>query len=147
MARIILTPSRRRSSPNLRDDPTWSVVTAEDWAVVEICSGLICASLVPLRPLFRKIFASSGRKALWIVHRKRQALPIHVCCGQDYKARMKEEAEPNANMPAIVTCAGNGDIEKCDENMGSEVSMMHCESQQMLLPLPEKVLTRSYMNQ
>ncbi len=147
MARIILTPARRRSSPNLRADPTWSVVTAEDWAVVEICSGLICASLIPLRPLFKKLFARTEGKVLWFVHRKRHALPIHCCRGQDYKARMKEEADHNVDMLAIATCAGNGDIEKCGENRGSEVPMMHCESQQMLFPAPEKVLTRCYMNQ
>ena len=40
----------------IQEDPTWSVVSLEDWAVVEVSSGLICVSLIPLKPLVKRFF-------------------------------------------------------------------------------------------
>ena len=55
IARLVLSFGNGKQSTSLRQDPTWSAVTAEDWAIVEIGGGLICASLVPLKPLIHRM--------------------------------------------------------------------------------------------
>ncbi len=55
IARLVLSSNHKISAAGFREDPTWYVVPMEDWAIVEICSGLIYASLLPLKPLI-KIF-------------------------------------------------------------------------------------------
>lgn len=37
-------------------DPTWDNVPSSYWSIVELNTGILCASLPPLRPLFRHLF-------------------------------------------------------------------------------------------
>lgn len=41
-----------------RYDPTWIVVSLQDWEAVEYCTALICASLIHLKPLAKIITTS-----------------------------------------------------------------------------------------
>jgi hypothetical protein len=41
-----------------REDPTWEAVLAHDWEAIEYCTGLICASLIHLKPLLLAIAPS-----------------------------------------------------------------------------------------
>ena len=143
MARIVLSPRKRLLAPIIRVDPTWAVVTAEVWAVVEICSGLICASLIPLRPVFKKIFARSRGTAQTMAPAKLDAQTIQDFRNANYRSSAKGEPGPILEKITVTARVRSIDLEKAEANMASNTSVLLSDSRPMLLPLPEQVLTRN----
>ncbi|MCJ1465700.1 hypothetical protein MMC07_004319 [Pseudocyphellaria aurata] len=58
IARIVLASRQRVSSQKVRADAAWFFAPAANGAIVEICFGLICASLIPLKPLVKTLVPS-----------------------------------------------------------------------------------------
>lgn len=118
-------------------------MTAQEWAVVEICSGIICASLVPLRPLYKKIFACWQGRSGRMAHQKLHAKSAPDSPNQDFRSRAKGEPETNLNVTVLTARAESIDIEKSRANMTSDVSVLQSDSQHQFFKLPETALTRN----
>ena len=55
IARLIKIRNIKSSQEAYLSDPTWSVVFLQNWETVEYCSGMICASLIHLKPVIKAI--------------------------------------------------------------------------------------------
>lgn len=82
-----------------------------------------------------------------MAHPKSHAQPAQICHGLDRRGRAKGELDFSTNMATLTTCARNSDIERCDGAITSDDSVLQSEFRQLLLPVPEKALTRDYMIQ
>lgn len=47
----------------LTEDATWDNVEAACWSIAELCSGVICASLLTLRPILARVVPSLSSRA------------------------------------------------------------------------------------
>lgn len=130
-----------------RSDPTWGVVSAEDWEVVEISSGLICASLVPLRPVFKKLFGCSRERTRQMAQQKSHAEPVQICHNLDCGSGAQGGMDFSTKMATLTICARNSDIERCEGIISSDVSVLRSEFRQLNLPVFEKALTRDHTMQ
>lgn len=144
IARLILSSHHRVSGEKSRADAAWFFAPAENWAIVEICSGIICASLAPLKPLFKLLLP-------FLVE-----LPQMIASGvrtfrlrawaQVIKAKdmMRLKLDPYAHMPNSPPCAGNSDntVER-GEGVTATKEVSSIESHSDLQHIPEKVVIRS----
>ena len=53
--RLTVTHDSRKSYREYGADPTWNTVFVQNWEAVEYGSGLVCASIVHLKPLLRHL--------------------------------------------------------------------------------------------
>lgn len=79
-----------------------------------------------------------------MAHLKSHASPAQTCHRLEYRDRTKGELDTSIHMTAPTTCATNKDIERCEGIIVADASGLHSEPRQILLPLPEKALTRDY---
>lgn len=95
VARLIPT-----TSPKVfQSDLTWWLITMQNWTAVEYGSGMICASLILLKPLIKIVFPSIlGRSTLEL--RDRAAAP---CPKQAKRAQCPKVACHQMNQQGCVT--------------------------------------------
>lgn len=117
---------------------------AEDWAVVEICSGLICASLVPLRLMLKNLCGRSRRRRQ-MNHPKFHAQPAQISHNVASRGQGEVGLNFNTKMATIITCDRNNDIERCERAVASDVLLLWPESRHLRLSVPDKALTRDHI--
>lgn len=131
----------RVSGQEFRADAAWFLVPAEIWAIVEIGSGVICASLVPLKPLVKLLVPflveipqqiGSGVRTF----RSRASMQVSKARGM---TRLK--LDPYAHMANSPSCAENSDnaIEK-GEGVTAIEDVLIMESYPDMQHTPEKVV-------
>lgn len=134
----------RVSGKEFRADAAWFLAPAEIWAIVEIGFGVICASLVPLKPLVKLLVPclveisqqiGSGVRSF----RSRASLQVFKARGM---TRLK--LDPYAQMANSPPCAGNSDhtVER-GAGVAATKDVLIMESYPDMQHTPEKVVLHS----
>lgn len=128
----------------LRADAAWFSVAAENWSIVEICSGIICASLVPVKPLVKLLVPFLVEKSQMIASGVRKFRSRESAQVFKIKEMTSLKTVPYAHMANSPTCAGNGDdtVER-GEGITTTNDLVIMESYPDLQHTPKKALIHS----
>ena len=119
------------------------MVPAQDWAIVEICSGLICASLVPLKPLVKvglPCLAEPSQGVLYAARPSRIRASVPAFEPGDMT---KLQLDHRMYMTTSATCGGTSE-DALEKGQGITVTkdVLIMESYPEL-QIPDKVLIQS----
>lgn len=121
------------------------MVSAQDWAIVEVCSGLFCASLVHLKPLFtilKSRLLQTSQAVLCKARSSRSRAPGPV--GKDMT--MLNHNNPNCKATLIKHARSSEYAVEGHEGMIMNNDVFTTETCPNTLCTPDKVLILSAQN-
>lgn len=79
-----------------------------------------------------------------MANRKNNTPPEQTWHCLNSRARIKGDLDCKANMATPVTCAKSNDLERGEGTIVSDISALPSKSHQILLPAPNRAVTRDY---
>ena len=116
------------------------MVSAQDWAIVEVCSGLICASLLHLKPLITTFASSFVQTSQAVMSRVRPSRSWASGRVDDKVTTIPQQNHPSYTATLAMCAASSEDAVQRYEREIVREDVKTSEIYPEILPTPDKVL-------